>query len=241
MGVAVLGRRYAELLDAPLRALGLKTIYLPDNPDVAPGLAGHTDLSLFKAGRELILAPYLIGSETAAELAALGYELCFADIAQGAEYPEDCGLNACAVGDRLLCREDITTGEILRRFPPEKRVRFKQGYASCSICAVDDSSIITADLGIAAAAERAGLSVLRIAAGGFELPGYEYGFIGGASGFIKKSVLAFNGNVELHPEADLIKNFLKENKVDIIYLSSTKLSDIGSILYFDESTNRQAT
>lgn len=234
MGVAVLGRRYAELLDAPLRALGLKTIYLPDNPDVAPGLAGHTDLSLFKAGRELILAPYLIGSETAAELASLGYELCFADIAQGAEYPEDCGLNACAVGDRLLCREDITAGEILRRFPPEKRVRFKQGYAGCCICAVDDSSIITADLGIAAAAERAGLSVLRIAAGGFELPGYEYGFIGGASFKPERDKLVFTGELNEHPDKLRIESFIRERKIEPVYITRDKAIDIGGAVILQD-------
>ena len=61
-------------------------------------------------------------------------------------------LNACVVGKWLLCNPDITALEVLSRFENESVIGFKQGYARCTVCVVDENSIITADPVIAAAA-----------------------------------------------------------------------------------------
>lgn len=223
----IIGERYREILDTALKAMGLVPLYLPDNPFVAPALAGHADLSVFRYGQELILAPYLRGSGLAADLAELGYETVFADIRQGAEYPADCGLNACAVGERLLCRRAVTAPEILARFADERVRDFRQGYARCSICVVDDGAVITADNGIAAAADGAGLDVLNIAAGGFELPGYAHGFIGGSSFKPSADKLMFTGSLSQHPDVEKIERFIRGHGVEPIYITQNKPIDIG--------------
>lgn len=223
----IIGERYRAKLGSALEDAELTPIYLPDNPFVAPALAGHADLSVFSTGRKLILAPYLRNSRAAAELAALDRELCFADILQGAEYPADCGINACAVGEKLLCRENVTAAEILACFQAKNRINIRQGYARCSICVVNDKAIITADFGAASAAERAGLEALRVAPGFFDLPGYEYGFIGGASFKLSPDKLVFTGDISAHPDAEKIVRFVRAHGVEPVYITRDKPIDIG--------------
>lgn len=227
---AIIGERYRERLGAALERAGISPLYLPDNPDVAPPLAGHADLSVFRAGNELILAPYLRESAFAAALEGMGYAVSFADIRQGCRYPADCALNACPVGDRLLCSVKITAREVLARFKSEKTVDFRQGYARCSICAADGESIITADPGIAAAAERAGLEVLRITPGGFVLPGYACGFIGGSSFKPTPDRLIFTGTLAMHPDAARIERFLRSRGVEPVYITQDAPTDIGGAI-----------
>ena len=56
------------------------------------------------------------------------------------------------------------------------------------------------------------------------------GFIGGASGLLEKNLLAFNGDIKMHHDSEIIIDFCKNVHVDTICLNSGKLKDIGSIL-----------
>lgn len=231
----ILGEKYAGRLHAALADRGLTPVYLPDNPGVSPGLSGHADLSIFYCGgSEVLIAPYLAGSDFARRLEGMGCKITVADVEQGSAYPKDCALNACAVGKWLLCNPDVTAREILSRFEAERIIGFKQGYARCSVCVVDESSIITADSGIAAAAADRGLDVLKIQPGFFELPGYSYGFIGGSSFKLSRSVLAFTGTIDRHPDRGAITDFLRVHGVEPVYLTERPAVDIGGAITISE-------
>ena len=159
----ILGVKYAARFHTALADIGVTPIYLTDNPCVSPGLSGHADLSVFHCGgSEVLIAPYLAGSDFAESFEGLGCKVTAVEVQQGSAYPKDCVLNACVVGKWLLCNPDITALEVLSRFENESVIGFKQGYARCTVCVVDENSIITADPGIAAAAEGRGLDVLKL-------------------------------------------------------------------------------
>lgn len=127
-----------------------------------------------------------------------------------------------------------------------------QGYTRCCLLPVDDTSFITSDIGIANALTSTGADVLVIEKGHIELPGFNYGFIGGCAGHIMlpqlysnypcsidtsnspenapRKAIIFNGNLPAHPDYDAIKNFITERNTDIIYFENYPLTDIGSIL-----------
>ena len=105
----------------------------------------------------------------------------------------------------------------------------KQGYACCSIVPVDEDSIITADRGIARAAEAAGIRVLTVEAGHVELPGYDTGFLGGTSGRVGDEII-FNGDLSAHPDFEAIRDFIGSRGLKIKYFESYPLRDIGSII-----------
>ena len=227
----ILGEKYAARFHAALADIGVTPIYLPDNPCVSPGLSGHADLSVFHCGgNEVFIAPYLAGSDFADRLERAGCKVSTADTEQGSAYPKDCALNACVVGKHLLCNPDVTAREVLSRFGNKRVIGFSQGYARCSVCVVDENSIITADAGIAAAAEGRGLDVLRIQAGFFELPGYSYGFIGGSCFKLSKTELVFTGTIDWHPDRGAIIGFLHDHGEEALYLRDAPAVDIGGII-----------
>lgn len=110
------------------------------------------------------------------------------------------------------------------------QVPVRQGFARCSVCVVNASAVITADHGIANALRTHGVSVLEIQPGYIELPGYNYGFIGGATFLLSPNRLAFTGSIRHHPDYDRIIAFLNKHDVEPVYLTNQPIFDIGSAI-----------
>ena len=144
------------------------------------------------------------------------------------EYPENIGFNCVKVGDKLICNKKHTCKSVLE-YASENGVQIldvKQGYAKCSTCVVSDRAIITEDESIAKCAALNGIDVLKIRKGHVLISKYDYGFIGGCCGLIEKNLLAFNGNVFVHPDSAEISEFCYKYSVS---LCDRELYDIGSI------------
>ena len=229
----VYGEKYAEILEKSLESLHIKSILLPDNPDIDSRLSGHADLSILHAGGEkLFLAPYLEGSAFAERMRIQGAELRFPVQRQKRDYPEDAQLNICISGKHMICNPKTADADIVVKLTSSgaKSISVRQGYSRCSVCIIDVDSIITADRGIAIAAESNGMHVLLIRPGYIRLDGYPYGFIGGASCKLASDKLAFTGNLDAHPDREAILGFLSERGISPVYLSQEPAFDIGSMI-----------
>ena len=118
-----------------------------------------------------------------------------------------------------------------------EQISVKQGYAACSAAvfgsAVHGSALVcTADKGIAEACERLGCTVLRIPQNtGIALPGYDCGFIGGASGYWDGRAFFF-GNPLLHPALAPLCTALDARGIEVVPLSEGRLTDRGGIRIF---------
>ena len=148
------------------------------------------------------------------------------------EYPYDVKLNAAMFGDNLICNGKYTDERIIAyaKQTGKNIIDVKQGYAKCSVCIVDENSIITSDESIYKKVTQNNINALLIEKGHIDLNGYNYGFIGGCSGLINKNKLAFTGNITLHPNYNDIKKFCDNREVEVISLSNKKLYDYGSLL-----------
>jgi len=155
----------------------------------------------------------------------------------GSTYPGDCAYNVARLGNKIIGNLSYLDTKIIEIYKEQGKafVNAKQGYTKCNLCIVDENSVITEDEGLSLKLKSLGVEVLKISAGGVVLKNFPYGFIGGSSGLLNDKKLLFCGDLNLHPDSEDIKKFVNQRKVDIICLSSTKLSDIGSILYFDDS------
>lgn len=149
----------------------------------------------------------------------------------GSIYPLDIKYNAACTGKFFLHNLKYTAPELLKEAINKgfNLVDVKQGYTKCSAVIVDENSIITYDRGIEKAASKAGMDVLLVNPGGVLLPGYDRGFIGGASGRIGKTVI-FNGDLSKHEDYKAIKKFIEDRKLKCKYFKDYPLTDIGSIL-----------
>lgn len=151
-------------------------------------------------------------------------------------YPGDCAYNVAKVGKKVIGNLAYTDSVIKKMYAELgfEFINVKQGYTKCSLCIVDENSVITEDEGLCKALITQGIEVLKIPSGEVELKSFDNGFIGGASGFISNKKLAFYGDISKCSYYEIIKSFINSKNVDIIYLLQTKLKDFGSILYFDD-------
>lgn len=151
-------------------------------------------------------------------------------------YPGDCAYNVAKLGNKIIGNHKYTDFKIKEVYESlgYEFVSIKQGYTKCNMCIVDENSIITEDEGLFKALIVCGVDVLLLKTHSIKLNGFDYGFIGGATGFIKPGCLGFSGNLSFHPEEKQIKDFLEKKNVDIISLLSTNAFDFGSLLYLND-------
>ena len=148
------------------------------------------------------------------------------------KYPNDILLNIAIVGRNAFANTKHASKTVLNHLKENGYSihHVSQGYAHCSTCIVSENAIITADKGIAQAAQCVGIDVLLISEGNISLPPYNHGFIGGACGATSHSIY-FCGSINYHPDGDKIREFIKNHSKDIIELSDSPLIDIGGILF----------
>lgn len=235
MKSVIMGNSYPEL-ETALSELGIKVIRIANNDGIAPPVRAHADMSAYYGGNgELILSKNIFAL-CAAEMFPQGTVVRCSNNGQGDLYPQDIGLNACEVGDFVFCSIENTDAAILEHAAKhgKKIINVRQGYAKCSVCVLDEKHIITADQSIAKAAQEAGIEVLLIEQGFFELSGYDYGFIGGSCFKCSADVIAFTGRLEGHPNKEIILQFIKKLGIKVVYLTNKRCFDVGSILPLTE-------
>ena len=155
----------------------------------------------------------------------------------GDKYPLDSGLNMCICGDKLKHNPksaQIDIAKLLTKGVGYKPIEVKQGYTKCSVCVLQDNLIITSDQLIHEKAQREGIESLKTSPGYIELPGFEYGFIGGAAFKINKDTVAFTGILDGHPSKDLILNYLSLHNLKAVYITSKPLFDVGGAIQIVE-------
>ena len=147
------------------------------------------------------------------------------------DYPYDIAYNAACTGRYFIHNLRYTDPVLLElaRRSGMKLVDVRQGYAKCSTVIVDERSVITYDRGIARTCEAAGMNVLTVSPGNVILPGYDTGFLGGASGRVDDTVY-FNGDLTAHPDFRMICDFIDSRGLRIRWFEDYPLTDIGSII-----------
>jgi hypothetical protein len=200
---------YPEI-KAWLTGKGYELCELPVGEKPYPAVSSHPDLYMTNANGRLIMAEK--GTIRGPFPAYLGYNCVFLDrfFIHNLRYtaPEPLG-----EAERLGLR----------------KLHVNQGYTKCSCVVVDGSAVITSDEGIYSALRDAeGIDVLKVRPGYVTLPGFEYGFLGGASGRAGNTVL-FNGGLDTHPDGDEVRRFILDRGLEVFEVRGRELADIGTI------------
>ena len=222
-----------------LSEYGYKVIRVPGADYLAPPVCSHPDMIFLSLGEKLFChRRYLLspeGRNTAENIiSCTGETLAVTDDETGDEYPLDVGLNAAVIGDVFISsphtsREVLSTAVELGM----NVLRVKQGYVKCSAAVIDGErkGIITSDSGIARAAKNVGIAVLTVPAGDILLPGYDYGFIGGCTGY-DDGRMFFSGDLSLYRYGKETEDFLSSlGCTPVSLLPGCPLTDYGSILF----------
>lgn len=221
-----IGMRYRSKLEKGLLPYTNGILWLPDNPELDPRLAGHADLSVFASSHAVIAsqsAYHSIVNSLTCDIAIIKAS------AQQPLYPGDAGLCICRTGTFTIYNPK-SIDPIAKPYLDGIGIPVQQGYTKCSVCVVSENSIITSDRIIEAKARSAGMDVLPIVPGHIKLDGYEYGFIGGATFLTERNVLAFTGHLNEHPDKSIILAFLATHGVKPVFLTDKPLFDVGSAI-----------
>ena len=217
-----------------LEDLSIEVIECSGTNSIVEPLTNHPDINFAHLGDNKIVCN-LENKDLAKKLKKYDFDVITSEKVIKSPYPFDVQLNIARL-DNILLINKVTDSHV--KFFSEtnnlKNVILKQGYVKCTTCIVNEKSIITSDRGTAPILKDVGLDVLLIEEGYIELPGYDFGFIGGCSGLISNNKMVFSGNIEAHPSFHKIKAFLYDRRIDYVSLTKEKLLDIGSIIPLKE-------
>jgi len=215
-----------------LKKLDIEPLGIHRTDKVKRQLSGHPDIQLFIHKNSAfchpdIPHPFIKKIEKRIEII-----LCPSILSS--EYPEDIPYNIACTG--LISFHNIHfTDRLILDFHKTEKIKIahvNQGYAKCSTMILDFNTIITDDKSIHKKAQLNGLNSLLINKGYVDLPGFNYGFIGGASGTTGENIL-LTGSIDHHPDYYIIMEFIEKANKKVVYLSQDRITDIGSILIFE--------
>ena len=215
-----------------LEKLGINAVKVYDNPAISGSVSSHADMNYFYYGKGNLFA---CKSQPTGE-----WQEKFNTITTGEpendSYPFTVKLNCVRLSGFLICNTKTVSEEILQFAYNDNLtvIDVKQGFTKCSICVINDRTIITDDASIYKQVSKYIDDVTLVTKGSIKLEGMNYGFIGGCTGLIGKDKLAVTGRLDSHIDHNLIYNALSRNNISAVELTNDILEDIGSILPVEE-------
>lgn len=221
------------------RSIGFDVIIMPPAPGMAAPVASHPDILLFAGFGSLFVRAAHMADESFAHAIheilsrRTALKLVVTDDIPADKYPADVCFNCFVLGGSLICRADSlsTAIKIAASDAGISLESMAQGYAKCSAAVINAPSgdaIISSDPSVVSLAGRLGIPSLKITPGNISLPGYDSGFIGGAS-FYYNGVLYFLGDYHRHPDGDAIDAFCRSLGIRANSLSDDMLFDAGCL------------
>lgn len=226
----------ARGLEKDFLQLGIRLVFAEPQNTFKHALRGHIDLAIAPGGKRR----FFLSEQQKALARFLSAENCTCSFISETPidpYPFDVPLNCVFIGEYLFCNTKTASIQIQQfaRFNGFQIIHVQQGYTKCSVCPITEQALITDDSGIFTAARKKGFDALLVQKGSVELPGYEYGFIGGCCGKIAPNRLLFIGAARQHCDYNRIYSFTQKYGIDIVSLNQNKLFDIGSFIPLTES------
>ncbi len=221
--------RFCEIAD---QKWGNKFEILPSfkMPHISKPVCGHPDLSLCRIGdiyiAEKTAYPYYKDKLS-------GCQVVCGETVLDKHYPSDIAYNVLISEHTAFANFAFLDETVKRELVRQNfyMVHINQGYARCSTAQVGDG-LISADPSVIRGAQENGIDVLPIAPGMIALSGYDYGFIGGASGYIDNHLFFF-GDIKKHKNYEEIKKFVSKKGAEIDDIPDYPLTDVGTILCID--------
>lgn len=222
--------------NAVLNKIGTMTagvVFLPPYARLDTPVASHPDMLALPTpcGKICMFGEYVkSNSSLFSGFSGLSDKICPIDTIPDAEYPNDILLNFLIYGQNIIGRVDMLPHELSRL--KLHQITARQGYARCSVCIFGDHAI-TSDKGLSDILSSLGVNVLTISPSGISLPGYDVGFIGGAT-IVCGNYVFFFGDPLTHPDGVEMVDFIRSAGFCPVPLglSSMPLCDYGGGFLF---------
>lgn len=232
LSLAIVDKRITIDMESKLKDYDINIIKTPSCNDTYDAIKYHPDISVCKLNfNNIVVAPNVYDYYNEV-LSKYNFNVIKGNSTISKKYPNNIQYNIAILGNYAIHNFKYTDDIILEYLDKFniKKINVKQGYCKCSICIVDENSIITSDKGIHKEVIKYGIDSLLIEKGYIDLFDLDYGFIGGCSGLISKNTLSFFGDIKKHPDYSRILEFVNNKNKKIISLSNEKLLDLGSLI-----------
>lgn len=232
LSLGIVDKRITIDMENKLKEIGVNLIKTPICKETYNAIMHHPDITACKLNDNNIVVAPNVYDFYKSKLSKYGFNVIKGGSYIGSNYPNNIQYNIAIVGNFAIHNFNYTDKNILEYLDNNnfKKINVKQGYCKCSICIVDENSIITSDEGIYKAVKEYGIDCLLIEKGHIDLFDLDYGFIGGCSSLISKDILVFFGDIKKHPDYEKILNFVSNKNKKILSLSEEKLLDLGSLI-----------
>lgn len=230
--IAIIDGRASDEKIKALENLNITVIKSIKCHELQEGISYHPDMVIHPVNQKTVLVAPNVFDYYNDLLSNLGIIVLKGERRLTSKYPNDIAYNVARLNKYAIHNFNYTDEKLKWYLAKEniELIHVKQGYSKCSLAIVDEVSGITSDKLIYEYLSKKGMEILLIKPGHIKLSGYEYGFIGGATGSYSKTHMIFTGSLNKHPNNEEIKLFLKKRKIETIYLSTDKLEDLGTII-----------
>lgn len=212
-----------------LEKLSYEILICPSNPLIQTPVCGHPDMLINIINKNTIMVCNGMDLSFISKLQNLGYKIIFSKDKLSYSYPKDIILNAVNLENVFIHNIKFTDEELLKSVSNKRILNVKQGYTKCSTAVISQNAFITSDVNICTVLSSAGFDVLFVPPGDIELPGYNYGFIGGCCGILEDGLIGFYGSLKYYSYGSVVMEFLKKHNVEAVFLRDGKLVDRGTL------------
>ncbi|MEG0855954.1 MAG: hypothetical protein RSG52_05705 [Terrisporobacter sp.] len=232
ISLALVDKRITKPMEEYLNKININIIKSETCKETYDAISCHPDISTLKINNNNIIVAPNVYEYYYYLLSPFGFNVIKGDSHIKNKYPKNIQYNVVILGKYAIHNFNYTDTKIINYIERNNfiKINVKQGYCKCSICIVDENSIITSDEGIYKEVKKHNIDCLLIEKGHIDLFKMNYGFIGGCSGLISKNDLVFFGDISKHPDFDKIKDFTKSKNKNLISLSNENLLDLGSLI-----------
>ena len=229
MKSAIVDFRISEEEINSLKNLNLNIIKCPKSEVLYDAVCGHPDMQLHVLDKTKILVHKTMDKNLIKELIKLNISIMFSDRELKRSYPDNVILNAVSLSNYFIHNLKYTDENLYANKKDSIPIDVKQGYTKCSTAILSDKAIMTSDISIAKKLVNYHIDVLLLPPGDIDLPGLNYGFIGGCCGLVDDHHIAFFGDLDYYAYKNDVAEFLKKNKITPLFLRKGKLIDRGSL------------
>lgn len=231
--IAIVDRAYYDILRDKLSEFNIKVYQSFESRILKGAVKTHPDMSLFKYDEETLIASRESFDYYNEIFKGTKINIINADEDPHEKYPSDVKFNALRVGEHLICKKDVCAKSIIKRFDEGKIINSSQGYVKCSVIDIGGEYFVTDDKYLHEIIKNLGYKSMILEKGLVKIKDYEYGFMGGASGYARDKIF-LTGKIINEANRIRLEEFSREINKELIYLTEYDIFDIGTLMIMEE-------
>lgn len=231
--IAIVDRAYYDILRDKLNKFNINSFPSFESRILKGAVKTHPDMSLFKYDEDTLIASRESFDYYNEIFKGTKINIINANEDPHEKYPSDVKFNALRVGEHLICKRDVCAKSIIKRFDEAKIINSSQGYVKCSVIDVGNEYFASDDKYLYEIIKSFGKKCILLDKGFVKIKDYNYGFIGGASGYARDKIF-LTGKIINEANRIRLEEFSREINKELIYLTEYDIFDIGTLMIMEE-------